>query len=172
MSLYTTKSNFSSWKNGCLQGQPSNAAVKDAVVKPFLQSSFFIWAPLKETLNLHLNMCLSGVSLLTLKYILITYHLSAGYQQGNWGSLFVWEGNDSSGNEDMMQEAINYFSILLKSLSWQLLKNKSFFVGLFPSFPLHSVWQQTVCDRTCTLQIPKFITNIHSIPKFNAKTHY
>lgn len=122
-------------------------------------------------------MCQSGVSLLTLKYILITYHLSAGYQQGNWGSLFVWDGNDSSGNdssgnEDMMQEAINYFSILLKSLSWQLLKTTSFFVGLFPSFPLHSVWQQTVCDRTCTLQIPKFITNIHSIPKFNAKTHY
>lgn len=135
--LPTSPAKLYSNQRCCCQASPSE------------QLLFFkAWAPLKETLNLHLNMCQSGVALLRFKYILLTYHHSAGYEQGYWDSLFVLEGNGSWGNEDMRQEAINYFSIILKSLCWQLLKINIYF---YPSFPLYSTRQQAVCDRTWTL---------------------
>lgn len=102
-------------------------------------------------------MCQSGVSLLRLKYILIMYHHSAGYQQGYWDSLFVLEGNGSWGNEDMVQEAINYFSIIFKFLCWQLLKNKSFFSFFPPLFckAADGLWQNLNSVNTT---LPKFRT--------------
>lgn len=102
-----------------------------------------------------------------LKYILITYHHSAGYQQGYWDSLFVLEGGDSWGNEDRMQEAINYFSIILKPLWWQLLQNQSFLFFFSFSPPLFhkaadSLWQN----------LNSVNTKIHYQYTFNIKIQY
>lgn len=107
-----------------------------------------------------------------LKYILITYHHSAGYQQGYWDSLFVLEGGDSWGNEDRMQEAINYFSIILKPLWWQLLQNQSFLFSflLSPFIPQGS--RQFVTEpELCKYQnsLPIYIQYQNSIPKYITK---
>lgn len=67
-------------------------------------------------------------------------------------SLFVVEENGSWGSEDIMQNVINIFSIVLSFLHWNFWKNKS----SFPSLPLFSVGQQTVCHRTWTLWIPHY----------------
>lgn len=55
----------------------------------------------------------------------------------------------------MMQEAINYFSIILKSLCWQLLKNKSFFFFLLSPFIPQESRQFVTEPELCKYHITK-----------------